>query len=207
MISVYGNSSRFCSGLSRRELLRAGGLTLGGLTLADLYRAQAVQAASGTPAESAKNCIVIYLPGGPSHIDTFDPKPEAPAEVRGEFGAIKTKIDGVQFCDLLPKMAALSDKMAVLRSVRNTVEEHTSSHLMTGYGNSERAIIGDRPSIGSVLWKMKDQSNHAVPGYVALNRIDRESGNGAGYLEPMYEPLFAQGPGREDLSSRYAAVR
>ena len=208
MITVTGRPSRFCSGLSRRELLRAGGLSSIGLTLADLYQSQAAHAAPVVKStRRAKNCIVIYLPGGPSHIDTFDSKPEAPVEIRGEFSSVATKIDGVHFGQHLAKTAAIADKLAVLRSVRNTQEEHSSSHLMTGYWNTERVIIGDRPSIGSVLWKLHGRTESSIPGYVALSRIDRESGAGAGYLEPMYEPLFAQGPGKEDLNPKLAAVR
>lgn len=205
MLTIYGRSNRFCSGVSRREFLRVGGLGIAGLTLADLFRLRAAAASTASP--RARNVIMINLPGGPSHLDTFDPKPDAPAEIRGEFKAIGTKVDGIQFCELLPGMAGMADRLAVLRSVRNTAEEHSSSHLMTGYWNVERAVIGDRPSIGSVLWKVRGHADSLTPGYVSLSRNDRESGTGAGYLDPMYEPLFASGPGREDLSPKLPPQR
>jgi len=204
MLTFFGAPNRFCSGLTRRELLRVGGLGIAGLTLPELFRLRAATAAE--PAR-AKNVIMINLPGGPSHIDTFDPKPDAPAEIRGEFKTIDTKVAGLRFCELLPKMAGIADRLTVLRSVRNTAEEHSSSHLMTGYWNVERAVIGDRPSIGSVLWKVKGHPDPLTPGYVTLNRNDRDSGTGAGYLEAVYEPLFASGPGRDDLSPKLKPAR
>jgi len=204
MLTLFGGRNRFCSGISRRELLRVGGLGIAGLTLSDLFRLRAASAADAT---RAKNVIMINLPGGPSHLDMFDPKPDAPAEIRGEFKAIDTKVTGLQFCELLPKMAGMADRLTVLRSVRNTSEEHSSSHLYTGYWNVERAVIGDRPSIGSVLWKVKGHPDPLTPGYVTLNRNDRDSGTGAGYLEAMYEPLFASGPGKEDLNPKLKPYR
>src|SRR5262245_29372532 len=98
---------------SRRAFLRVGALGLGGLTLADLLRLEA-KAASGT---SGKSIIMVYLPGGPSHIDLYDMKPEAPAEIRGEFNPIPTNVPGMHLCELLPLQARIADKFAILRGL------------------------------------------------------------------------------------------
>src|SRR4026209_1160350 len=107
MLTFAGQSSKFCDGLSRRNFLRIGGLALGGISLPDLFKAEA---ASGVRL-SHKAIIMIYLPGGPPHQDTFDLKMDAPSEIRGEFKPIKTNVTGVQICEHLPKMAAMMDKL------------------------------------------------------------------------------------------------
>ena len=197
MLTVSGGNIRLCSGLSRRDLLRVGGLGVAGFTLADLFHLRA--AAAATPGK-ARNIIMIHLNGGPSHIDTFDPKPDAPTNIKGEFKPINTNVDGIQICEHLPKMAQMMDKLVVLRAINKGVDEHSSSHTMTGYSNRERRVQGDKPSIGSVLWKVNDGPNMLVPGYVSLRGTNMESGLGSGYLEAAYEPLSSNGPGRQDLS-------
>src|SRR2546425_7766910 len=111
MLTIYGNKSRFCDGVSRRSFLKIGSLALGGLALPDLLRAEAQ---SGIR-KSHKAVIMIYLPGGPPHQDMFDLKVDAPSEIRGEFKPIKTRVPGIQICEHLPKMAAMMDKLAILR--------------------------------------------------------------------------------------------
>src|SRR5688572_19951871 len=112
MLTISGRGKRFCDGVSRRSFLKAGGVGFGGLTMADLLRADAAAGASSTP----KSIINIYLAGGPSHMDTFDLKPEAPAEFRGEFQPIDTAVPGIQISEHLPRLARLADKLAIVRS-------------------------------------------------------------------------------------------
>ncbi|HEY2156450.1 MAG TPA: DUF1501 domain-containing protein, partial [Isosphaeraceae bacterium] len=113
MLSIALGSSRSCDGVSRRDALRIGSLAAFGLGLPGLLRAEAA-----TPARSGEvSCILVWLKGGLSHIDSFDPKPEAPAEVRGEFGTISTNVTGISLCDTLPKLASHQDKYSILRSL------------------------------------------------------------------------------------------
>src|SRR5438105_3677742 len=118
MLTLWGSRRMFCDGINRRDFLRIGAFGAG-LTLAEMLRARAV---AGSTA-SGKAAIMIYLPGGPSHMDMYDLKPEAPAEFRGEFKPIATNVPGVQICEHFPRQARLWDKLAVIRSVV-AVDEH-----------------------------------------------------------------------------------
>src|SRR5688572_728413 len=100
MLPIAGRPARLCSGPSRREFLRVGGLTLGGLSLPTLLNPRAY--ARGSPKAKAKSCLLIFMEGGPSHLELWDLKPEAPAEVRGEFGPIRSSVPGVTVGELLP---------------------------------------------------------------------------------------------------------
>src|SRR5947209_1668282 len=116
---------RHCDGLTRREILRAGALGLGGLTLPGLLRLQQTAAASpaARPAR-ARSVILLFLSGGPSHLDMWDLKPDAPEEIRGTFRPTATSVPGVHICEHLPRTAALADRLAILRSVRHTTGNH-----------------------------------------------------------------------------------
>src|SRR5712664_4099692 len=113
MLSIFGTSSRFCDGVSRRNFIRIGALGLGGLALHQLLQAEAQ---SGIR-KSHKAIIMIYLPGGPPHQDMFDLKLDAPSEIRGEFKPIRTKVPGIQICEHLPLLAGIMYKTAIIRSV------------------------------------------------------------------------------------------
>ena len=112
MIRLLGPTSRLCDGMSRRELLRIGGLSLGGLSLPTLLERSSRASGSSGSFGKAKSCIILFLSGGASHHDTFDPKPDAPAEIRGEFDTIATAIPGVRFTKYLPETAKLMDRVA-----------------------------------------------------------------------------------------------
>src|SRR5262245_66549099 len=112
MLTFLGSASRYCDQVSRRSFLQIGGWAMGGLSLSGLMRAEA-----SAGRRSHKSVIVVYLSGGLAHQDTFDLKPNAPTEVRGEFNPIPTNVPGVQVCELLPRLARCTDKMAVLRSI------------------------------------------------------------------------------------------
>src|SRR4051794_26537130 len=113
MLTLFGGGHKLCDGITRRDFLRIGTLGLGGLTLADLLRLKAQGAVD--PQSTHKAVIMIFLSGGPSHIDTYDMKPDAPAEYRGEFRPIRTNVPGIEFCELMPLQAQIADKLAILR--------------------------------------------------------------------------------------------
>ena len=120
MFTVFGRAYRHCDGITRRHFLTAGALGLGGLTLADVLRAEAA-AGKGS---SGKAIINVHLDGGPPHLDTIDLKPDAPAEVRGEFKPIATKVPGLRISELMPKVAGIADKFAFIRSLVGSAGAH-----------------------------------------------------------------------------------
>jgi hypothetical protein len=139
MFNVLGKPQRFCDGIARRNFLKIGAFGAG-LTLADMLRLRAQAGpASGlaaTPtAATNKAAIMIYLPGGPSHLDMYDPKPNAPAEYRGEFRPMQTSVPGIQICEHMPRQARMFDKLACIRSIVS-VEEHSDSLVTTGYSEA-----------------------------------------------------------------------
>ncbi|MCI0361244.1 MAG: DUF1501 domain-containing protein [Planctomycetaceae bacterium] len=164
MLKLMHPSARLCDGVSRREMLRAGGLGLMGLSLSKLLAAQARGAAEGSSKGGrAKSCIVLFLMGGPPQHSTWDPKPDAPAEVRGEIGPIATKLPGVQFGALMPKLAGMADRLAILRAVSTGDNAHSSSgyYMMTGrphapmnFENANPGPPNDWPNIGSVVARL-----------------------------------------------------
>src|SRR6185437_16112384 len=113
MLSIQGHSHRYCDGVSRRSFLQIGGLALGGLSLPQLLRAEAQAGVKN----SHKSIIMIFLSGGPPHQDMVDLKPDAPAEIRGEFKPIATNLPGVRICEHLPRVARRMDRLAVVRSL------------------------------------------------------------------------------------------
>src|SRR4051794_1786564 len=117
MFDVGASAIRTCQGWTRREMLRVGGLGIAGLTLADWFRTQQARANPGSDRPRDVSCIFLWLDGGPSHFETFDPKPDAPDTIRGPYGAIPTSVPGVQFCELLPMLARHMDKCALIRSM------------------------------------------------------------------------------------------
>jgi hypothetical protein len=110
MLTLFGRNHKQCDGVSRRDFLRVGALGLGGLTLADLLRLKAQGAVA--PKSAHKAVIMIFLSGGPSHIDTYDMKPNAPVDIRGEFNPIKTTVPGLDICELMPRQAQMAKKLA-----------------------------------------------------------------------------------------------
>src|SRR5207244_6641351 len=128
--------------------LQIGGLAMGGLSLPQLLRAEA---ASG-PRSSHKSIIMIFLSGGPPHQDMVDLKPDAPTEIRGEFKPISTNVPGIQICEHLPRIAAMTDRLAIIRSLVGSEGRHDAFQCMTGH-NFGRQHPGGWPSLGSVVSK------------------------------------------------------
>jgi uncharacterized protein (DUF1501 family) len=185
---VTGRKSSDCTGLSRREFLRVGGLSALGLSLPGFLRMQHAAAASGTPKKSVI-CILLWMQGGPSHIDTFDPKPDAPAEIRGEFKTIPTGLSGVRFTEHLPLLAKQTDKFSVVRGHNPKNGSHgVADHLMMS-GHKFNASMAF-PCFGSVVAKERGYQGGMFP-FVQLNRyIDRRFNGGiAGFLGDQYNPF------------------
>ncbi len=162
MLTLLGRPHRYCDGLSRRSFLQVGGLAVGGLTLPQLFRAEA---ASGR--RSHRAVIMVYLSGGLAHQDTFDLKPHAPTEVRGEFKPIATRVPGVQIGELLPRLAACMDKLALVRSLTGLRDEHSSFQNTTGYTMGETKREG-RPHFGAVVAKVQGPTDPVIPPFVDL---------------------------------------
>jgi hypothetical protein len=193
---------RNCEGFSRRDVLQIGALSALGLTLPDLLRARAEAAVitkPGTsafrdaPAPKAKRdvaCILLWMEGGPSHIDTFDPKPQAPQEYRGDFAAIPTNVKGIQICEHLPKLAQQMDKFSILRSVTSPDGSHeTATHyLLSGYPFTPAVSY---PAMGSVITRERGYAN-ALPPYVHMGGLPFGYG-GAGYMGAVYNPFTLTG--------------
>ncbi len=164
MLSILGRPYRLCDGISRRSFLTLGTLAMGGLTLADILRAEA---ASGT-SRRHKSVIMIFMPGGPSHIDMYDPKPEAPVEVRGEFRPIRTSVPGIQICEHLPKLARIMDKLAPIRTIVGGPDDHASHMLLTGWDRQGPQAAGGWPTVGSFVSKLQGPVDPTVPPYIGL---------------------------------------
>src|SRR5438067_11069172 len=153
MLSIFGQKNRLCDGVSRRSFLKIGalGVGAGALTLADIFRAEAK---AGTSSQR-KAVINIFLGGGPPHQDMWDIKTEAPAEIRGECTPIATKVPGIQIGEAFPRIAALADRFAFIRSVVGAKGGHDGYQCTTGWPKESLAPIGGRPSIGSVVAKLQ----------------------------------------------------
>ncbi|MEO2022593.1 MAG: DUF1501 domain-containing protein [Pirellulaceae bacterium] len=175
-------SASYCDGISRRNFLKIGAMAGGGLTLADLYRAEA----AGGVGSSHKALINIHLSGGPSHQDTFDLKPDAAAEFRGEFVPIQTNVSGLDICEHFPKLSRHGDKFAVVRSLFGNIADHSDHHTQTGFDRKSLTGIGGRPSIGSVAAHLLGSVDGAPP-FVGYN------GSWPGYLGAVYKPYKPQG--------------
>ena len=189
-------SVRFCDGYSRRDFLHVGALAPLGLTLAG-YFARAEEKNNDAPKanNSDTNCIMLFLVGGPSQIDTFDPKPNAPVEVRGPFKPIPTNASGIQISEIFPKVSRHADKFAIIRSVYHTATAvHDTGHQMMQTGRLFQGGI-EYPHAGSVLHFVKGQRGD-VPAYVLLPKpIGRTGGNlphghTAGFLGKAYDPFI-----------------
>jgi hypothetical protein len=193
MLTLHGPSQRFCDGLHRRDFLRIGAFG-GALTLAELLRGQARGAAQ---TKRAKAAIMIYLPGGPTHLDTYDLKPNAPAEYRGEFKPIPTNVSGIEICELLPKQAAMMDKLAIIRSVNGIVEEHSDAQVMSGWGEGQNRNV-NRPSVGAVVSKLRGSTAEGgIPPFVSLRGLSK--GMEPGYLGVAHRAFTPEGPGMANL--------
>ena len=207
MFAIQARSTQFCDGVSRRDFVQLGGLGSLGLTLPNLFQAQTSQAEMSLSNLSptfgkAKRCILLYMWGGPPHHDTFDPKPDAPAEVRGEFGTIHTNVPGILVSDHLPLVAQQADKYTILRSMSHKNGDHiaVSHDMLTGnvYLKTSPVVTAkrtDHPHFGAVLAHLKSAQN-GLPSYVQLPCVLRSNsgkvipGQNGGFLGRKYDPFL-----------------
>jgi hypothetical protein len=177
--------------VSRRDSLRAGLLGSFGLGFESLLRARASGSEGIGPPARADACILVWLSGGPSHLDTFDPKPDAGADVRGEFRPIETSVPGVSLSEVLPRLAAKLDRFTLMRSMTSPEAEHdrASHHMLTGYRPSPALVY---PAHGSVVAKLRETAarSSTLPPYVAVPEAPLFASSG--YLTPAFDP-FAVG--------------
>ena len=199
MLTLPGQPYRFCDGIPRRSFLKIGGLALGGLTLADILRADDSSAGMSRP----KSIINVYLHGGPSHLDMFDLKPDAPAEIRGQYKPIATNVPGMQISDQLPHLARIADKLAILRSVSGMTNEHDPTQSDSGWPYNSLRSIGGRPGVGALMSKLQGPASVKVPTHISLTK-DRKGHRirfgDPGFLGAIHGPLQVDGDGRRNLS-------
>ena len=196
MLTILGRGTRLCDGVTRRELMRVGGLGFAGLTLADLLRLRAEAAPYGAKAGArGKSVIMIWLRGGPSHIDSYDMKPEAPEEVRGEFRPISTNVPGIQVCEHMPLQARIMDRLAVMRGIRsNDLGDHTPHYIVTGFPDR-----GKRPALGSIVSYLRPRSD-GLPPYVSMMYREDGTHENPTYTGPAHHPFVPRGEALANLS-------
>src|SRR5205085_1358255 len=175
----------------RRSFLRAGVLGATGLGLADLLRAEA-RGAKATPGGRQPSVIILWMRGGPSHIDMWDPKPDAPAEYRGEFKTIPTNVPGILTTELLPLSARIQNKFSIIRSLHHHDAGHSTGDQIcfTGYNSGPAPDENVHPSIGSVVSKQLGHLSTKMPPYVMIPRM--LPGAGSAYLGVAHKPFETQ---------------
>ncbi len=203
MLSIYDRPERHGKNINRRELLQVGGLGALGLSLSTLLAQQATASTNnlrGSTFGRAKNVIFLWLQGGPPQHETFDPKPDAPAEIRGEFKPIQTNVPGIQICELLPRISTICDKLAIVRSICTHSDLHDGSGywVLTGnryIGSQSRQISPtDWPYLGSVVKLLKPSEKFPaystvwLPDVMRLNDNVQPAGQTAGWLGKRWEP-------------------
>jgi hypothetical protein len=199
MLTILGRPYRLCDRLSRRSFLLIGGLALGGLSLAQVMRAQAQSGATS----SHKAVIMIFLSGGPPHQDMVDLKPDAPEEIRGEFKPIHTNVPGIDICEHLPRLAAMTDRLAIIRSVVGSEGAHAAFQCMTGRPSTRQAP-GGWPSLGSTVAKLQGPVVETVPPFVGLSPKMKTATwadpGRPGFLGPSYAPFLPNAEGLADMT-------
>ncbi len=198
MLTLSGKKGvEFCDGLTRRDFLRVGGLSAGavGLSLADLLQAEAAPGSK----RGDINCILLFLVGAPSHLDTWDLKPGAPDTVRGPFKPARTNVPGIEICEHFPLMAQMADRYALIRSVHHTAAPiHETGHQMMQTGWLFRGGQ-EYPHYGSVVSHLRGRTASGLPPFVILpapignTGVSVSHGQTAGYLGAKHEPFFLRG--------------
>ncbi len=177
---------------SRRWFLQAGLTGVAGLSVSSMLRSQSLVQAAGDSGER-RSLILFWLSGGPSHIDMWDPKPDAPREIRGPFGSISTRIPGVQFCEHLPKQASILDKLTVIRSIDCRASNHTPITMQAGNSLARRTDDGNDgggyPSMGSVVAKFRGPIDPDMPPFVGLSESWKADVWEAGQMGSDYAPV------------------
>ena len=194
------NSAKRCDGVSRRDLIRIGGLSALGLGLGDFFRLQNASAAGSPLKPKAKSCILLWLDGGPSHLEMFDPKPDAPEEVRGPLESIATNVTGVRIGECLEGTAKIMDKLAIIRSMTSPLGEHNfgTHYLMTGYKPSPAL---EYPTFGATVARVREEFGVLPPNIAVPTFSGNVTGNG--FLPSATAPFSVGGnPDASDFKVR-----
>ena len=198
----FGEAHRNCEGSSRRDFLRVGGLGLGSLSLANLLQGKAKAAEQGIQT-SDKSVIWLWLGGGPTQVETFDPKMTAPSEYRSVTGEVKTVLPGVTLGGNFERIAGLADKMAFVRSFAHTNSGHSGGthYVMTGYDNrlADNGAVADRPFLGSIMSRIRG-TNHPVTGIPTYVRLGGIYADGPAFLGTAFGPFDPAGEARRNMS-------
>ncbi|MBQ18742.1 MAG: hypothetical protein CMJ65_16645 [Planctomycetaceae bacterium] len=203
MLTIHGTKRNYCDGVTRRDALHIGALAMGGagMALPGLLRAEA----ESTPKEvTGKSLINIFLHGGPTHMDTFDLKPEAPKEYRGEFRPIETSVPGVEICELMPELAGVADKYSIIRSTQGMNNEHTTNQSDSGWSVNSLRSIGGRPGVGAVMSKVWGPAQETAHG-MAPTAIDF-AGSSPGFLGQTYAAYRPDSTGRQNLTLKNVSL-
>jgi hypothetical protein len=201
MLKVLGSKYQHCDGITRRDFVAAGTLAFGGLALApfalpNLLRAETAAGVKG----SQKSVIIVHLDGGPPQQDMIDLKPEAPAEIRGEFTSIPTAMPGFQVCELLPLLARHADRFAFIRSLVGSAGAHDAFQCQSGFPAKDMDTVGGRPALGCVVSKLQGTASDPAPAFVDMMQGRPLVRNSArpGFLGPAYQAF------RPDISQFFA---
>ena len=197
MLTFRSKQYRLCDGLARRDFLAIGSLGIGSLALPQLLRAEADQGIS----RSHKAVINIYLTGGPPHQDMVDLKPNAPAEIRGEFSPIATNVPGIQICEHMPRLSRMMDKLINIRTLVGSDGRHSSFQCVTGRPFSNQPQ-GGWPEIGSMLSRLQGPARPGIPATLDLSmHMEHLPYNlpGPGFLGQAHAPFKPTGPSRSDM--------
>ncbi len=180
MLTIPGPRSRFCDGMSRRSWLQIGSLAMGGLALPQILRGEA----QGGRRKRIKGIIMVILPGGPTHLDMYDLKPDGPVEIRGDFQPIATSVPGIEICELMPRLAGMADKLTFIRSLVGFKDDHNTHWCTTGWESHAEMPAsplvpgfppGGWPSMGSVLSKQFGTRVPGVPAAIDLVPVDPDA--------------------------------
>lgn len=195
MFTFHGESQSYCDRFARRDFFRIGGLAIGGLTLPSLLRAEHASGGRAT----GKSIINIYLGGGPTHLDTFDLKPAAPREFRGEFMPIPTNSAGLEICELMPKLARVGHQFSIIRSISGLRNEHAPQQSDSGWSEQSLKSMGGRPGIGSVMSKLWGPSQSTDSG-TAPTFVDLTGWTKTGFAGQINAGFRPDNQGRQNLS-------
>lgn len=204
MFTIFsGRRSSSCDGATRRDFLQVGSLGVAGLTLPNLLRAKAEANQTGDSVKN-KSVIWLWLAGGPTHVETFDPKMTAPVEYRSILGEAATPIPGVTIGGSFPRIAAVGDRMAFVRSFAHGNSSHgtATEWVMTGYNDR----TGKRPSLGSIIARIRGTTN-PLTGMPTYMRIGRIRGDGPGFFGTRFNPFDPSGQARKNMEISVAAER
>lgn len=178
MWTITGQNDLFardCDGRTRRSFLRTG--VIGGLSLSQFLHLRSLSAESGKPVEKHRSVVLFWLSGGPGHMETYDPKPDAPDGYRGPFGAISTNVPGVHFGELMPYQARIMDKLSIVRTVNHGSGDHTKGNhwMLTGFEgpafNAPDNRVQRRPAMGSVVSRLRQNRTQGLPAYIAVPHL------------------------------------